>query len=167
MSGDITPELKEAVRDVIYKEATYLDRRRWDDWIALYAEDAIFWVPSWADEETLVEDPEVSLNLMYLVGRETIRDRIFRIRTNDSVASMPLDRTSHMVDMILIESVDNSQIRATANWLVHSYGHGGAFTRSGYYDFELVGPLDDLKISLKKIVMIDDMFEGPVDFYHV
>ena len=58
-----------------------MDRRRWDDWIALYAEDAIFWVPSWADEETLVEDPEVSLNLMYLVGRETIRDRIFRIRT--------------------------------------------------------------------------------------
>ena len=57
---------------------------------------------------------------MYLVGRETIRDRIFRIRTNDSVASMPLDRTSHMVDMILIESVDNSQIRATANWLAHS-----------------------------------------------
>ena len=167
MSAVVAPDVKEAVREIIFREATYLDRRRWDDWIDLYSEDAVFWVPSWVDEENLVDDPEISLNLMYLVGRATIAARIFRLRTNDSVASQPLDRTSHMVDMVLVNSVEGGKIEATANWMSHSYGHGGSFTRSGYYDFHLVGPLDALKIGLKKIVMIDDRFEGPVDFYHI
>ena len=120
-----------------------------------------------ADEETLVDDPEVSLNLMYLVGRPTIADRIYRLRTNDSVASKPLDRTSHMVDMVLVNTVENGRIEASANWMAHSYGHGGFFTCSGYYDFHLVGHIDNFKIGLKKIVMIDDHFEGPIDFYHI
>jgi len=32
---------------VIHREALYLDERRWDDWLALYHDDAEFWVPAW------------------------------------------------------------------------------------------------------------------------
>ena len=167
MNSEITLDVKEAVRDTIIREATHLDRRQWDQWLDLYTEDAIYWVPSWADEENLIEDPETSLNLMYLVGRATISDRIFRIRTRDTLASVPLDRTSHLVDMILVNSVENGAIEATANWMTHSYGHGGSFTRSGFYDFQLVGDQSNLRIALKKITMIDDQFEGPIDFYHI
>ena len=36
-----TADLQREVTDLIYREATLLDRRRWDDWIDLYTEDAV------------------------------------------------------------------------------------------------------------------------------
>ena len=31
---------------VVAREALLLDAQRWDDWLALYAEDARFWLPT-------------------------------------------------------------------------------------------------------------------------
>ena len=65
----IDHELKRDVAELIQWEATLLDRRRWDDWIDLFTEDAVYWVPSWADEEKTTSDPETQLNLIYLRDR--------------------------------------------------------------------------------------------------
>ena len=80
-------DLKREVAELIYWEATLLDRRRWDDWIDLYREDAVFWVPSWANEEETTTDPETQLNLIYMRDRGGIEDRVFRIESRDSYAS--------------------------------------------------------------------------------
>ncbi|MEX1066092.1 MAG: aromatic-ring-hydroxylating dioxygenase subunit beta, partial [Aquisalimonadaceae bacterium] len=93
----ITPELYLAASQLINHEANCLDRRQWNEWLGLYTEDCVYWVPSWKNEEETVSDPEVSLNLMYLKGRESLGDRVYRIESRDSFASVPLDRTSHVV----------------------------------------------------------------------
>ncbi len=50
--------LKRDVAELIQWEATLLDRRRWEEWIDLYTEDAVYWVPSWANEEETTDDPD-------------------------------------------------------------------------------------------------------------
>ena len=40
-------------RQFLYQEARYLDDRDWDAWLALYAPDVEFWMPSWDDDDTL------------------------------------------------------------------------------------------------------------------
>ena len=160
--------LKQDVADLIYWEATLLDRRRWEEWIALYTEDAVFWVPAWANEEEITTDPETQLNLIYLCGRGGLDDRIFRIETRDSYASLPLDRTVHVVGNVLVEKVEGDEICAFANCLVHSYGKKGAQTRASLYDYVLRRQADGaLRIARKKITFIDDRLEGPVDVYHL
>ena len=42
------------VSDLINRELKYLDQRRWDDWLNLYSDDAVFWAPSWSNEDTLI-----------------------------------------------------------------------------------------------------------------
>ena len=49
--------LKQDVSDLIYREATLLDRHRWDEWIQLYTEDAVYWVPAWAKVTKYRVDP--------------------------------------------------------------------------------------------------------------
>lgn len=164
----IDNDLKRDVAELIYWEATLLDRRRWDDWIGLYAEDAIFWAPTWANEEETTNDPETQLNLIYFSNRGGLEDRIFRIESRDSYASLPLDRTVHVIGNVLIENIDGDEITAFANCLVHSYGKKGAQTRASLYDFTLRRAEDGaLKITRKKITLIDDRLEGPVDVYHL
>jgi 3-phenylpropionate/cinnamic acid dioxygenase small subunit len=165
MSNDT--DLQAEVTNLVFREAMLLDRRRWDDWIDLYTEDATYWVPAWANEEDTTNDPDTQLNLIYLRNRGGLEDRIFRIETRDSYASYPLDRTVHVVSNVLVENSEGDIVEATANCLVHSYGKKGSVTRGGMYDFTLTRINGDLKISRKKIVFIDDRLEGPIDVYHL
>lgn len=163
----VTPELHLAVTQLLGREAACLDRRQWQDWLSLYTEDCVYWVPSWKNEEETVTDPELSLNLMFLQGREALGDRIYRIESRDSFASVPLDRTAHVVGSVHVGEVTETAIHITAGFVAHSYGLYGATTRGGVYDMVLRGPLDDLKIASKKITLLDDRLETPVDIYHI
>ena len=165
MTGD--RELHFEVSELIAREATLLDRRRWDEWINLYTEDAVYWVPSWANEEETTTDPELHLNLIYLRSRGGLEDRVFRIESRDSYASLPLDRTVHVIGNVLVEKTNGEEIEAVANCLVHTYGKKGGMTRASLYDFVLRRVDGELKIARKKITLIDDRLEGPVDVYHI
>jgi benzoate/toluate 1,2-dioxygenase beta subunit len=159
-------DLQTEVTNLIYRESTLLDRREWYDWIDLYTEDAVYWVPSWANEEETTDDPELQLNLIYLRNRGGLEDRVFRIESRDSYASVPLDRTVHVVGNVLVEE-DGDEVQATANCIVHSYGKKGSLTRGSLYDFTLRRVDGELKICRKKIVFVDDRLEGPIDVYHL
>ena len=105
-------DLQQEVTNLIYLESTLLDRRKWDDWIDLYTEDAVYWVPSWANEEETTEDPELQLNLIYLRNRGGLEDRVFRIESRDSYASVPLDRTVPVVGNVLVGEEKNDEVDA-------------------------------------------------------
>lgn len=161
------PELLATVCELLYREAALLDEGRWEEWLGLYAEGALFWMPSWASESETVDEPEHQLNLLYLKGRSHLEDRVFRLRTGDSFASVPMDRTTHLVSNVLVTGVDGVVADARASWLVHSSGLRGDLTRSGSYEYKLQCTAGNAKILRKKIVMINDRLIGPVDFYHV
>lgn len=163
----IDDAVRREAAELIYRDAALLDRRQWEDWLGLYAEDAVFWSPAWASEEETTDDPETQLNLLYLRNRGHIEDRVFRIESRDSYASTPLDRTVHVVGNVLVESVSGDEIAASASALVHSYGKKGGQTRASLYDYLLRRTDDGLKIARKKITFIDDRLEGPVDIYHL
>lgn len=158
---------KEAAEVLVFEEAACLDERRWADWLALYAEDAVFWMPAWANESETTSDPELELNLLYLKGRAALEDRVFRIESGDSFATVPMARTVHLVSNVRVLTHTGSAIKAAANWLVHSYGLHGAITRGGRYEYSLRDEAGALRIAQKKIVMIDDKLVGPVDVFHI
>lgn len=159
--------LRERAAELIYREAMLLDERKWHDWLALYADDAVFWMPSWANESETTTDPELELNLIYLKGHAHLEDRVFRLETNDSFASVPMARTVHVVGNVLVTGNEGGIVTTRASWLVHTYDASGGLTRGGSYEHRLREEGGVLKIAAKKIVMIDDKLVGPVDFYHV
>ena len=168
MSADgIDAALEREVTALINREAMLLDRRRWKEWLELYAEDAVYWVPAWANEEETTTDPETQLNLIYLKNRGGLEDRVFRIESRQSWASLPLDRTVHLIGNVLVEISEGAVIEDTDNCIVHVYGKRGAATRGSLYDFAFRHIDGALKIARKKITFIDDRLDGPIDIYHL
>ena len=57
------------IEQFLYREARYLDDREFEKWLQCYADDVVYWMPSWDDDDTLVEDPQRDISLIYYANR--------------------------------------------------------------------------------------------------
>jgi 3-phenylpropionate/cinnamic acid dioxygenase small subunit len=57
----------------LYREADCLDRRRWDDWLSLYTEDACYRIQTRLDEDTPDDDPDRCVSLIHDASRASAR----------------------------------------------------------------------------------------------
>jgi 3-phenylpropionate/cinnamic acid dioxygenase small subunit len=163
------PQLYTEVASLLAREALLLDEQRWQDWLSLYTEDAVYWVPAWQSDFKLTDDPKIQLSLMYSESRLGLRERVFRLESEDSFASVPPDRTTHITSNVLVTGVEDggNTVEASATWMVHSYGVHGSATRGGRYRYTLRRMDGMLLIAKKTTILIDEKLEGPVDFYHL
>ena len=161
-------QLQAAVADFLYREAQLLDQQKWSQWLDLYAEDAVFWVPAPLMTGGYTENPELELNYVYIVGRAGLEARIVRIETNSSMASTPPPRTCHLVAGVTIDEASANDIRATASWQVVSFSEErGQQLRSGSYEYLLRRTGGSFAIARKKIVLVEHVIDGYFDVYSV
>jgi len=169
MSTDSGVELKAYV-DLLYREGMLLDEQRWDEWLALYAPDCVFWMPMWRDETTLNPDPRTSLSHIYYDSRKGLEDRIARIRSSRHAPSAtPVPRTAHMVSNVIDLGQTPERIRLRVTWSSHVL-----YLRSrmqhvlfGWSEYEIAKTGPDLKIAGKKIVLLNDDIPTMLDVYCV
>ena len=157
----------EAVRDFLYREARYLDDKDWDSWLELYAADATFWMPSWDDNDQLTEDPQREISLIWYGNRCGLEDRVFRIKTERSSASIPDTRTSHNLSNIELLEQDDGLCRVRFNWhtLSFRYKTVDSYFGSSFYTLDVRG--DNPLIKAKKVILKNDYVRQVVDFYHL
>jgi benzoate/toluate 1,2-dioxygenase subunit beta len=157
-----------AVSSFLFREARHLDDRQWEDWLELYASDVEYWMPAWDDDDRLTEDPHSQISLIYYPNRDGLEDRVFRIRTERSSASMPEPRTNHMLTNVevLAERGDAVDVRYSFHTLSHRYK-----TTDHYFGttFVTLRKSDDVAflIARKKIVLKNDYIRQVVDIYHL
>lgn len=162
------PGINLQVCELIYREARLLDAQRWDEWLSLYCEDAVFWSPAFRMDGSFTEDPQTELNMIYIVGRASLGDRIFRVRTEIALSATPVPRTSHLVGQVMIDRDDGHTISAYASWQVTwATDVRGLSTRAGSYEFELRRESEGLRIARKKVLLLDPNVEGYFDVYSV
>lgn len=155
------------VEDFLYREARLLDDRQWEEWLALYSPQVEYWMPAWDDDDQLVEDPQQHISLIYYPNRDGLEDRIFRIKTERSGASMPEPRTSHNIANVEITAERDGELDVRFNWftLSHRYKDTLTFFGTSYYSLDVRGPSP--LITRKKIVLKNDYIRQIIDIYHV
>lgn len=151
----------------LYLETRLLDDRQWDDWLECYAPEAVFWMPAWADDDRLTEDPQREISLIYYPSRDGLEDRVFRIKTERSGASMPEPRTNHAVTNVEILGEADGTVEVRFNWhtLSYRYQETLSFFGTSYYSIDVTG--ERPRITRKKVVLKDDYIRQVVDVYHV
>ena len=169
MSG-VAIEVAFAACNVVAREALLLDAQRWDDWLALYADDAVFWLPAWADEHRLAASPERELSLTYCT-RAGLEDRVWRVRSGLSVASRPLPRTTHSVANSVARLADEpvGGVVVESSWTCHVFGLKERATHvfHGRYEHRLRRDREQWRIAAKTIVLMNDTIPTMLDFYCV
>lgn len=153
--------------ELINREARYLDRQQWQEWLDLYEPDSWFWVPAWDEDGRPTDDPRSQISLLFYDQKLGIEERIARIRSGRSSASLPLPRTCHLVTGILIDGHEGDLVRVASSFTVHSYRRGGTSTFYGAYEHELRDRGDRLTIAKKKILLLNDAIPSVVDIYGI
>jgi len=151
----------------LYREARLLDDCAWEDWLACYHPDARFWMPSWDDDGRLVEDPDREISLIYYPSRQGLEDRVFRIRTERSSATIPDTRTSHNIANVELEKADGALYTVRFNWNTLSHRYKTDYSHFGMsrYVIDFSGPAP--QILDKYVVLKNDYVSQVIDIYHI
>jgi benzoate/toluate 1,2-dioxygenase subunit beta len=166
MTGMLT---QSEAADLLYREALLLDRGEWEAWVALYADDCVFWMPAWTSEGVPTSDPERELSLIYYQGRHNLEDRVWRAQSGLSVASTPRPRVVHAVTNVLVEAADTERATVGSSFTVHRFDVRSGLTHVffGRYEHQLRVAAGGWRIAAKKILLLNDVIPAVVDFYSV
>lgn len=162
-------ERKLLAYETVALEAQFIDEKSWDQWLDLYQTDAVFWAPTWTSEATLANDPATQLSFIYLEGRALLEERVHRITSGRSIASMPVPRTTHIVTPSSISEQEDGRCCVKSAWLSEVFDHKTAscMTYAGRYEHQLVWDGERFKISRKKIIIANDHLQSKVDFFYI
>ena len=165
----VTAVSRQAIEAFLYREARCLDDKDWDGWLAHYAKNAVFWMPSWDDDDTLVEDPQREISLIYYGEKQGLEDRVFRIRTDRSSAtSLPVPRTSHNITNVeVLEQTGNGQIKVRFNWFTLNFRYKTVDTYFGTSFYTIDASGNEMQIVNKKVVLKNDYIHHVIDIYHI
>ena len=163
-NGIEKPVLQQA-RDMVMLEGHLLDRRDWDNWLDLYWEEASYWLPAWKSDDTPTSDPARELSLIYYANRSGLEDRVFRIRTDQSLASSPLLRSCHIVSITNVLELPNGDIHVDANWVVHVYRLEKAHAFFGQQTHIIRRFGTDLKFISRRTLIYNDVIPDVLDVY--
>jgi len=166
----MTADLLPIATDLLYREALYLDERRWEDWLALYHPDAVFWVPAWKNESSYTADPENEISLIYIASRAQLEERVSRVKSGRSAASVVMPRTAHAITNIMVQPGGNSgalTVSSVTTTHIFDVKRRESQMFFGRYEHRLVQMDGAWRIRRKKIVILNDTIPTVVDFYSV
>ena len=89
--------------DFVYREARLIDEQRFDEWLALYAEDARYWMPL----EWRQTDPLLTGSLMY-EDKLLLGIRTERLAGRRTFSQKPKSRCHHLLQQPQIDSRDDA-----------------------------------------------------------
>ena len=157
----------EAVSQFLYRETRFLDDEEWDNWLTCYAPTASFWMPAWDDFDKLTEDPQSEISLIYYPDRQGLEDRVFRIKTERSSATMPDTRTCHNIANVEIVAVEGNQATVRFNWNTLSFRYKTNYSYIGMSRYVIDFSGDVPQILSKYVVLKNDYINQVIDIYHI
>jgi 3-phenylpropionate/cinnamic acid dioxygenase small subunit len=108
--------LAQEIAEFLYREAELLDERRYQEWLALLADDVRYWMPmrrnvKFGEEEREFTRSHSDIN-WFDEGKETLSRRVKQIETGIHWAEEPVSRISHLVSNVQIVEATPSYVDA-------------------------------------------------------
>lgn len=157
----------EDVASFLYREARLLDDLQLEEWLQLFTDDGIYWVPI---DENL--PPEQFASLVY-DDRLRREERVYHLLKTPFPAQDPRSRTVHQITNIEVSAAADHSVAVRSNQVIYEV-RTGDFAQIGLGKVRplvatvhhLLRPVDGvLKIALKKALLIDrDMPQANLTF---
>lgn len=142
------------------EEAAYLDGGQFRDWLDLYTEDAIYWVPSNEDDY----DPNTHVSIIY-DNKERLNERVWRLESGLAYGQEPQSKTRHLITNTRILENKEDEVKVVSNFILVELRRSIQTTYAGEVEHQLRVTGDSWKISRKKIILINnDEYIGNFSF---
>jgi len=154
--GQDRPDVRQC-EDFLLHEARLLDEARFDQWLALFTEDAHYWVPSEPDQAS----PHDTVSLMY-DDRRLLETRVRRLASPRIYSQEPRSRTSRIVTNVSLADADadgGSLIRS--KFVLIEYRREQQRLFAGTYFHRLVVRDGAIRIAMKRVDLVN--CDAPMD----
>ena len=135
----------------LFHEARLLDTQRYEEWLALFTEDATYWVPL----EQNQKDPHETSSLIY-DDRTLLELRVKQFRHPRAHARAPLARTIHQVGNVVV-----NDLVVTSTLTVIEFRNEKQRLWAGLVEHQLLRERDSFRIARKRIDLV--ISEGEIE----
>jgi 3-phenylpropionate/cinnamic acid dioxygenase small subunit len=144
--------VRDQFRRLLEREARLLDQLRYDEWLALYAAECIYWVPS----TPRAGDPRREIAIMF-DDRRRLEDRIYRLRTGFAWSQAPASRTVRLVTNVEVFAAARDDARMLrSNFLISEFWGDETRVLTGWAGHRIVRAGDGgWQIQAKQVNLID------------
>jgi 3-phenylpropionate/cinnamic acid dioxygenase small subunit len=143
-----------AVVEFLYKEARLADESRYDEWEALWTDDAIYWVPVITRPDT---DPNQHLSHIY-DNRARIATRIRLLKSGYRYSQTPASSMRRLISNIEIEKTTTGEFTIGSNFTLVELSiqaHHETHIWAGRTIHQLRWVDSELKMCGKKVLLIN------------
>ncbi|HEY2977061.1 MAG TPA: aromatic-ring-hydroxylating dioxygenase subunit beta [Burkholderiaceae bacterium] len=151
MAADIQV-MRQDLIDFVVNESYLLDTRRYEEWNALFTDDAFYWVP-------LVPDQEDGINhTSHLYEDKLLRDlRIARLKSPRAFSQQPPSRCHHLLQVPVVERFDAEANRFVVRTEFHYTESQGDELQFyvGTFFHHLVVQEGALRMTLKRVNLLN------------
>ena len=145
------PAERDRFRALVEKEARLLDQLRFDEWLAMYAPECIYWVPGTPE----AGDPRREIAMSF-DDRRRMEDRIYRLRTGYAWSQAPKSRTMRMVSNVEVFAAKQGSARMVrSNYLISEFRVDGTRYLSGWCGHRFVEGAGKWEIEVRQVNLID------------
>ena len=141
--------VQHAVEQFLYRQAELLDAKRWQDYVDLFSEDGIYWMPARPEDTTWDGVPSI-----FAEDKNLMNVRMGRVQHPDAWSQRPLWGTNHVVGNVIVE-----RVAANGDVVAHSRFHMLELRRdnvrhfAGAYLHHLKKTRDGYRIKLQRVDM--------------
>ena len=141
--------LQHEVEQLLFHEAELIDQRRFDEWLQLFADDAVYCVPNAAEDA-----PTGEQGFIILEDRRGIADRVRRLQHPAALTQVPAPRTRHMITNVRIGSDGDGEVAVSSNQVVYFARQGRQVQYPGSWEHVLSRSADGWRIRRKKVFLL-------------
>lgn len=142
--------LKE-VEQFLYREARLQDEHQYDEWEALWTDDAIYWVPANGDDI----DPETQMSILY-DNRSRIGIRIKQFHTGRRHTQNPASRLRRLISNVELLADDGKEIRVAANAMIFESNLRADTVWAARNEYLLRRSDNGLRMARKKVMLVNN-----------
>jgi len=147
--GDLA--VRDRFRRLLVREARLLDQLRYEDWLALYAPECIYWVPATPNGG----DPRREIAVMF-DDRRRLEDRIYRLRSGFAWSQAPASRTVRLVSNVEVFAAAREEARMLrSNFLISEFWGDEIRVLTGWAGHRVLQDGSGWKIQAKQVNLID------------
>jgi len=145
------PVDRHQIENFLYREARLMDEHAYDEWLALWAEEVLYWVPCNGDDI----DPRRHVSIIY-DNRARLEDRIDRLKSGAAYAQDPKSRLRRVVSNIEIEEEENGEVTVYSNFNLTELRRSKQDIFAGRTIHKLRLQDGSFKITSKKVLLVNN-----------
>jgi 3-phenylpropionate/cinnamic acid dioxygenase small subunit len=145
------PAVRDQFRQLLERDARLLDQLRFDEWLALFAPECIYWVPATPSGGDPRREVAISFD-----DRRRMEDRIYRLRTGYAWSQAPKSRTVRMISNVEVFATAEAAARMVrSNFMISEFRPDGTRVLSGWCGHRFVLRAGTWEIEVRQVNLID------------